>query len=383
MFINKLLFFVIAAVALLYSQGRKTKVNKWRCVAAITVILLCITGLRTWQMGDMWHYCWAYAAVNLPDWTPQFVENGDTIGLQIFLHIMGKLGLNFEICVFVTAAFVTIVLGVFVFRYSTSPFWSYVMYLTLGFYLLSLSAMKQTIAMAFVMLAMMAIIEKKPLRFIFFVALGTAFHTPAVAFLVAYPVANKKIDWLYFVIIGALLVVVFFFRDQVKDLFVNTYYDGEMEFEAVEFMGGRVYVMLALLMVALILRPIREFDVVYRQVFNINVLATVIQTFSVYDNVFTRLADYFFQFSVLLIPMMLQPYKLRIRLAPDHRDEIRYWSPKVMYIGQFALLLMSIWFYTNSIDGSSKILNEFCFVWQAKGQTSMEMLAGMLAEYGG
>ena len=184
-------------------------------------------------------------------------------------------------------------------------------------------------------------------------------------------------------ILIVLMVIIFFFRNQAVDLFTSAYYEDEVQFEAVEFMGGKVYVMIALLAVAAILRPLNRFDKFYCQVFNINVLAVVAQTFSVYDNVFTRLADYFFQFVVLLVPLMLQPYKMQVRFHPEHQDRIRYWSPRIMYVGQAALLMMAVWFYMSTINGSFELLREFCFVWDAEGQTSLELLADMLAEYGG
>ena len=160
------------AITLAYAVNTKTKRKKQQCIILVTLILTCFSGLRSWKMGDMRHYCWAYLETNMPDWTPHFVDNGDTLGLQLFCRLLGQLGLGFEVCVFVAAAFVAITLGILVFRYSTSPFWSYTMYLSLGFYLLSINTMKQIIAMGFIMLAMMAIIEKKPIRFILFVLMG-------------------------------------------------------------------------------------------------------------------------------------------------------------------------------------------------------------------
>ena len=379
----KTLIFVVMAVTLVYSMSVKTKQKKSCCIVAVTLLLTLFSGLRSWQMGDMRHYCWAYLETNLPDWTLRFVDNGDTVGLQLFLRFFGQLGLSFEVCVFVAAAFVAITLGILVFRYSTSPFWSYVMYLSMGFFLMTTNTLKQAIAMGFVMLAMIAIIEKKPVRFVLLVAAGALFHTSALVFLAAYPFANKKIDRGYFLILIMLMVMVFFFRQEVVELFTNAYYEDEIQFEAAEFMGGKVYVMIVLLAIALILRPLNSFDTLYCQVFNINVLAVVAQTFSVYDNVFTRLAEYFFQFVILLVPLMLQPYKMQVRFHPEHREQIRYWSPKVLYVAQAALLVMTVWLYLATIDGGSVLLNEFRFVWNAEGQTSLELLAEMLAEYGG
>lgn len=379
---HKLLIFVIMAITLVYAMSQKTRSRKKCCVITTAAVLALFSGLRSWRMGDMMHYCSAYLNVNMPDWTPHFVDNGDTLGLQLFLRLFGQLGLGFEVCVFAVAVFVAVCLGVLIFRYSTSPFWSFVMYLAMGFYLLSFSALKQIIAMSFVILAAMAIFEKKPLRFILMVAMGALFHLPALVFLIAYPFANKKVDWKYFLIILMMMATVFFFRDQVVNMFTNAYYEDEVQFEAAEFMGGKVYVMALLLVVALTLRPLNRYDTLYRQVFNINVLAVMVQTFSVYDNVFTRLADYFFQFVVLLVPMMLQSYKMQARLHPEHTDQIRRWPTKVLYVGQMALLVIAVWLYMFTVDSGYELLKQFRFVWQSEGPSSLELLADMLATYG-
>lgn len=377
---NKVLLFVIMAITLCYTQAVKTRNNKIRCILVVTVILTCFSGFRSWRMGDMRHYCWAYLETNLPNWELTLTESGDTIGLQLFYRFMGQLGLSFEVCVFVAAAFVAITLGILVFRYSTSPFWSYVMYLSMGFYLGSMNTLKQAIAMGFIVLAMMAILEHKPIRFILLVAAGTMFHTPAMVFVIAYPFAHKKIDVYYFLLVVLLTGAVFFFRDQIIDTLTDVYYEDTVEMKAAEFLGGKALMMAVILVATAILRPLRRFDTVYCQVFNVMVLATIAQTFSVYDNVFTRLADYFFQFIVLLIPMMLQSYKLQVRFHPAYANRIRYWHPRMLFAIQMVLISFAVWFYMSTINGSAGLLNAFRFFWQAEGESSLELLAEMLVE---
>ena len=380
---HKILIFVIMAITLCYTLGVKSKRNKIHCIVGVTVILTCFSGFRSWQMGDMRHYCWAYLEANLPDWQLEFVESGDTVGLQLFYRLFGQMGLSFEACVFVAAAFSAITLGILVFRFSTSPFWSYVMYLSMGFYLGSMNTLKQAVAMAFIVLAMMAILDRKPWRFVLMVAAGALFHTPAIVFLIAYPFANKKINWSYFFLIAALVAGIFLFRDQIIDTLTSVYYEETVELEAVEFLGGKVFMMAAILAVAVILRPLNRFDTAYCKIFNVLVLAVIAQSFSVYDNIFTRLADYFFQFIVLLIPMMLQSYKLQVRFHPEHENQIRYWHPKFLLVVHLVLCAFSLWFYMSTINNSTALLDEFRFFWDATGKTSLELLADMLAEYGG
>lgn len=378
---NKWLFFAILAVTLFYASGKKSRRNKKRCIQFVTVILTCFAGFRSWRMGDCSHYCFAYLSTNLPDWTLAITETGDTVGLQLLYRFMGQLGLSFEFCLFVISAFVAISLGILVFRYSSSPFWSYAMYLGMGFYLASMDLLKQYIAMGILMFAMIAILEHRPLRFLVLVCAAALFHTPAWVFLIAYPFANKKIDWLYFFLIAAMVVGVFLFRDQIIDFATSVYYEESTSFEAVEVLGGKTVLMVLFLLLGLFLRPLQRYDTKYCQVFNIMVLAVLAQSFSVYDNVFTRLADYFYQFVVLFVPMMLQPAREQAKSYPNYTKQIRYWPMRLLYLVQLCLVVFVVYFYTSTINGSYELLKDFMFIWQVEDASSLELLAEMLKDY--
>lgn len=380
---HKWLFFIVAAIGLIYTVGRQTKWNKKRCIQALTILLTCFAGLRSWRMGDVQHYCWAYLECNLPDWKINWLAtSGDTVGIQLLFRGVGQLGLGFEVCIFLIAAFLAVTLGVLVYRYSPSPFWSYVMYLAMGFYMSSMDILKQAIAMGFVMWAMMAVLEHRPVRFLMFVGVAALFHTPALVFLVVYPFANKKIDIYYFFILIGMVAAVFFFRDEIVEFAGDLYYVEGTEFEAESVLGGKTVVMVLILILALVLRPLKQYDVMYRQLFNVMILAAIVQSFSVYDNVFTRLAEYFFQFVVLFMPVMLQSGKVRARLYPEHATEIYYLEPKAMFVLQIGIVVFAVWFYNQNVD-SAAYLKQFCFLWEDDGASSLELLREMLAEYGG
>lgn len=380
---HKWLFFIVAAIGLTYTVGRQTKWNKKRCIQALTILLTCFAGLRSWRMGDVMHYCWAYLECNLPDWKMNWAAtSGDTVGIQLLFRGLGQLGLGFEVCIFLIAAFLAVTLGVLVFRYSPSPFWSYVMYLAMGFYISSMDILKQAIAMGFVMWAMMAVLEHRPVRFLLFVGIAAMFHTPALVFLIVYPFANKKMDIYYFLILIGMVGAVFLFRDEIVEFTGDLYYEEGMEFEAEGILGGKTVVMVMILILALVLRPLKQYDGMYRQLFNVMILAAVVQSFSVYDNVFTRLSEYYFQFIVLFMPMMLQSGKARARLYPEHAKEIRYLEPKAMFVLQIGIAVFAFWFYCQNVD-SAAYLKQFCFLWEDENPSSLELLRDMLAEYGG
>lgn len=380
---NKWLLFAIMAITLVYAMSKRTERNRKQCIRIVTMILVCFSGLRSWRMGDLFHYCYVYLECNMPGWTPQFNSIGDTLGLQLFFRLCGQLGLGFEACIFIIAAFVAITLGVLVYRYSPSPYWSYVTYLAMGFYISSFNILKQVMAMGFIVLAMIAIFEHKPGWFVAWVALASVFHTPALVFAIAYPFANKKINMSYFMLIAGMVAAIFMFRDEIVKQATEVYYVDSVEYETSEVIGTKFVFMLLILAAAMVFRPLRNYDTRYKQLFSVMILAAIVQSFSVYDNVFSRLADYFYQFVVLFIPLMLQPGYEQARLYPEHTREIRYWQPKVMLVVQLGVTVFSIYYFYNYVAVGSGFLSQFRFVWESEEPGSLELLAEALKAYTG
>ena len=360
---NRWIIFVILAITIVYALGRKTKLNKRRCVQVATVVLTCFSGFRSYQMGDVFHYAYAFQTCTAPGWTLD-PESNDTIGLQLFFHGAGSIGLDFQACLFIIAAFAAITLGILVYKYSPSPFWSYAMYLGMGFYISSFNILKQVIAMGFIVLAMICVLENKPVRFVLLVLMASLFHIPSMIFLVVYPFAKKKIDTMYFALVALAIVLVFVFRNQIVEQASTLYYEGDMTFESTEAIGGRAIMMAAILAFGLLMRPLRGYDKTYSQIFNVMILATIVQTFSVYDNVFSRLADYFYQFIVVFIPLILQPGWEQAEQYPEHIGEIRCFTERSYQIIYLPIVVFTLAYYFMYVNASSALLNGFTFFWR-------------------
>lgn len=355
---------LVSAVTVCYALSPKTIVDKRRCAWLVTIILTLFSGLRSWRMGDVYHYCYTFQNCNSEAWKLDFTSR-DTIGLQLLFRLIGQLNMSFGVCLFIIAAFVAIVLGVFIIRYSTSPYLSYLLYICLGNYIFTLSVLKQTIAMGFVMLAMIAVIESKPWRFLLFVGIAVLFHLPALVFLPAYVIARKKIDVMYFLCLITITAVIMLFRNQIVGFVVELYYENELKFTVAEQLGGKFLVMLGILVVASFIHPQKKSSQVYRYLFNTMVLAAILQSFSVYDNVFTRLSDYYFQFFIVFIPLVLNDRTIRFCKTDNDFRVISYGlSYQLRMVAVVIITIGSILYYINILNGSEALLSEFHFFWE-------------------
>ena len=121
-----------------------------------------------------------------------------------------------------------------------------------------------------------------------------------------------------------------------------------------------------ILATALFLRPISQQNERYMVLFNLMVLAMALQLFSVYNNNFTRLADYCFQFIVLFMPMMLEYRHNSIHITKptalqDCSGRLDANGQVLVYIG---VTLFALYYYYSYLESSKLLLDTYKFVWE-------------------
>lgn len=354
---------LIMAITLIYFKANDSLQGRKVCISLVTIIMACFSGFRSWWMGDLIKYYTLYLNCNAENGMSLITGGDVNIGIRFFFRAMGSIGMPYEVCIFIIAAFSAITLGILIYKYSPAPYWSYLMYIAMGFYLFTYSGLKQTIAMGFVILAVMQIFEDKPVRFVVWTMIAGLFHAPAFIVLIAYPVAKKKIDTYYFVMLVAAIAFIYFFRNQIIAWFTEAYYEEERLYTVAKTIGGRTLMMIFIIILGTILRPVREGDKIYCQVLNLMVIAALIQYFSIYDNVFTRLADYYYQFIVLFMPMMLESGEHQLAMNPNPAYRIRCFDRNMYILLGIAITVFALWFYHSTIN-SSVMLQDFRFFWQ-------------------
>ena len=191
--------------------------------------------------------------------------------------------------------------------------------------------------MCLLLFAFSAIIDRKPVRFVILVVLASFFHVPALIFLPAYWIANIKAGRNYLALLAVVFVVTYALRGQVLNLLNDAYYASEVDPNTnVRFLANKVVVMLVIIVTAVLVRPPEPEDRVYSALLQLMGVSAVLQTFAGYSNVFERLADYYFQFSVLFIPMVFERIRPRRQyLSREALNLVYSFAPYVF--GMFAI----------------------------------------------
>ena len=153
------------------------------------------------------------------------------------------------------------------------------------------------------------LVRQKKLKFFLLVLLAGQFHFPALVFLPAYFMSKIKIGRSFLVVLAFLLLITYLFRSQIASLMLNLYRDAEdssvsVNLSGVTFFRTKSIIMLGIIVAAVIIRKPRPDDRIYTLLLLFMGMALLFQTFCGYNNIFERLADYYFQFSVIFIPMI-------------------------------------------------------------------------------
>jgi len=112
----------------------------------------------------------------------------------IFSKIFVELGFSVQVWYAVISLLFAFSASYCIYRYSKEPYLSFIMLTSLGYYFFSMTALKQTVSISFVLLSFKFLHERKLLKFIFIILATSLFHTSAVIFLLAYPISRAKVN---------------------------------------------------------------------------------------------------------------------------------------------------------------------------------------------
>lgn len=174
-------------------------------ITIVMIWLICFSFLRTSYNDTEVYIETFYKAKPVAE---GFAEGAytDVFGnpLSMFYRsFMRELTDNYHIYFFFPAAFSTVAFVKIFKKYSTDPAFSMLVFLSLGTYITYIASLKQSFAMAFLLLSIPYALDRKYLRFLLFVIIAALFHTYAIFFLIIPLLTEKpwgKITWTLFAI---------------------------------------------------------------------------------------------------------------------------------------------------------------------------------------
>ena len=342
----KVYYYMVAAVLLfaviLPQHGRQKKIY----ITLMAVLHTFVCGWRYMYLtGDLRKYAWGYYTITEYGWFSEDVfQGGRNFGFfwlqKLFSTVFDG---DFQIFLIFFAIVIEVILAIVIYRYAPLPWFSYFLWNCFGFYVFGFSAIKQAFAMALLMASFIGIMEEKPKKFLLWTILAGCIHVPALIFLPAYWIAKSRLNIKKILIYIASAAAVFVFRNQIVE-FVSSFYYDETDYLVNTHVGGRFLMIAAMLAAGIMLRGFSGKN--FSKMFNLMVVAAVLQMFSGFDNVFTRLTDYYFQFLILYLPMMFYPEKDEIIAKSRH---ISLTKQQRMVLISCVVLLAGMYYYKTNL----------------------------------
>ena len=189
-------------------------------------------------------------------------------------------------------------------------------------------------------------------------------------FFPAYWFAKIKPGRYFVILLAVILLLTYLFRDWLLTTMMNAYEDETTEgiytISGTRFLTNKAAIMLVIVVVAIALRRPTAEDRVYSIVLEFTAIAIVFQTFSTYSNIFERLADYYFQFSVIFVPFFFKAI---------NEDRLELMKTDLLKIGGLALDLFCLLRFNDVVTRTASRLLPYQFFFQSTGGGEEELKA--------
>lgn len=371
------IYYYIVVLIILFGMILPQKGNEKKYyIILMTIIHTFVCGFRyKYLTGDLLKYNTEYQDVRFFGYfSERVIHEWKNTGFYWLMKLISDItNGNFQVFLFIIALFIEVVVAILIYRYSTKPWLSYLIWNCIGFYVFGFSAIKQALAMALIMCAMMCILEDNFKEFIVFVLLAGFVHMPAIAFLPAYWLAKRRVHKATIRSYIVATCIIYIFKNQILTFISNIYYDEkttELFQQNSSGLGGRFFMIVLVLICGILLKGFCEKR--FENLFNMIVIAGIFQMFSGFDNVFTRFADYYFQFAVIFIPMIFNVTDEHTSVNQYYLSAALPFDRKSLQILTIFLTAVLIWYYyytclsvtiSNPVDD---YLN-FRFMWDVAG----------------
>lgn len=343
-------------------------------IIIVTAVQTFVCAFRYMYLtGDLRKYAATYYELPAYNWFDKNVwQEGRNAGYAWLMKVTSQISNgNFQVFLILLAVFTQVALAILIYKYSPKPWLSYVVWNCMAFYITyDFTSIKQGLAMAILMFAMNFIMDEKPIKFLITTLIAGFIHVPALCFLPAYFLMKRRVSNKTVLFYIFATIIIWTFRGPIVDAVTEMYYAGNEELEFIantnNVLGGRFFVVCLILLAGIMLKGFREKR--FEGLFNIILVAAIFQMFAIYDNVFTRLADYYLQFSVLFIPMIFYNSFREEEINRNAATPMLPFNERSMRILVMALTVVLIWWYyqtcigvtiTNPVDDYTN----FRFMW--------------------
>ncbi|MEG1012459.1 MAG: EpsG family protein, partial [Ruthenibacterium sp.] len=218
--------------------------------------------------------------------------------------------------------------------------------LCFGYYAFAFTAIRQSVAIGFTVMAYFALENKQLLKFFVYCILAVSFHMSAIVFVPVCLFGLIKINRLTICLIASAGILLFLARNTILNLYASSYADKGYEVATV---GGQRFLLVLVAMVILgwIFRKNFLVNRANRLLFLMSFSAAVVFAISRANPFFLRTALYFQVYQVCYIPNLVRSIQ----------------SAKIRLVGYVGFIAVGFYYFFTQIC-FSYALSPYRFFWQ-------------------
>lgn len=290
-------------------------------VAVASFFLILILGFRSEYNGLDLHnslgtgYFYFYDIINKDSFLEILQNFGKKkyanfeIGFVLFCKFIGTLCSNHQIMLFASALVSVVPVGYYIYKNSKNAWLSMMVYTALPFFGPAyFSAIRQGIAIGFVVYSYELIKRKKLIGFILVILLASTFHSSAIVTLVAYPMYHFRMDRESLMIGGLVILGAVFLLRIPLFLVLARIVDEDAQMTASSAVN--LFLLLTFLYILCVAFK-RQQDDNMRGSVNLFWIACAAQSFSGISNMAGRVAWYFMPVLIILIPNLVVDMQIK------------------------------------------------------------------------
>lgn len=286
-----------------------TKKHRKQFVCCAASLFFCVLALRSEDMGvdvDTYKLCyntWKDMQFSEVFWGTRFltrstVTYGQESGYVWINWIAAQVGISFRFLLVIFSAIYVLSISRFIYKYSKSPFLSFVLFFAFGIYAFPFGILRQSLALSFLLFSLRYVKSGKPIRFSFAVLLAMWIHFSSICFFPVYYFSKRKFTDATLMLYGMICfaVIVLFpivYQLVLHNIFVNNL-NITYELEPLR-LGGMLLFMIGIVISCIaILKTKHEFNSFFNKdnslLFGMCITCVFIQCFSVFFPIAGRFA---------------------------------------------------------------------------------------------
>ncbi|MBO5480981.1 MAG: EpsG family protein [Clostridia bacterium] len=313
-----------AQSGLLYTAEEQNRIRRKRFCIIATFNWIILSGCRArWVGADTQAYGFIFERTAMKSWNDilgDFIAkywHGADIkdpGYPLLEKIFQIFSTNYQAFLMAIAVLFFVMMGIFIYKYSTQPYVSFVLFSCLFYSFFAITGHRQTIATAFVSFLGIEFIRKRKLiPFLVIVLLSSTVHKSVIGFIPFYFIYRIKINNLTLLFYWIGIIIAFIFRYQLLEfLQLLVGYESYQDYEGAGA-GTFLYMLLLIGVLATVFyKPlIRYGGEMMQPSINALMVACFFSPLLLINPSLMRIVQYYSLFLLLLLPEFAVIFKTR------------------------------------------------------------------------